>query len=79
MRIGVRDNSRGMILQQSKRGIQQLDSIIFLIKLYIVSDNKFLFDMIKQLIGFRLFIVSSHDASMNLCIQIISTIQSSRM
>jgi hypothetical protein len=70
----VKENIKGIILQQSRGGIQQLNSRRLLIKPYISSDNDLSFDMIKQSIGFRLFSVSHHDASMTLCIQLISAI-----
>jgi hypothetical protein len=70
----VRDKIKRIILQQSKVGIQQLDSIRLLIKPYIASDDNLSFDRIKELIGFRLFRVAQHDENMTLCIQLLSAI-----
>jgi hypothetical protein len=70
----VRDKIKRIILQQSKVGIQQLDSIRLLIKPYIASDDNLSFDRIKELIGFRLFRVAHHDENMTLCIQLLSAI-----
>jgi hypothetical protein len=52
-----RDKRKRIILQQSKVGIQQLDSIRLLIKPYIASDDNLSFDRIKQLIGFLLVLL----------------------
>jgi hypothetical protein len=74
MSTSFRYNINGMILYQSIRGVQYLNAKRLLIKSNIASDNDLSFDRIKQLIRIRLFIVSHHDAGMDICIQILSTI-----